>query len=317
MSEIEKLMPTNRFSVVDLLVDISLLGSIVTIPLKFTLELFLPRSGALLSQLLHLGLLFLIYFGIALYVSQIYCATVIRTGRRQPHEVLQQSVNLTSFSGIIIITIILSAALLFRVLTFPPISGSLLIVQALFFGLSLGLDYGIERKRSEDVRYQPPRNTIFSRSLSHIPYLALTVAFVFPAEYVLAAMPVSIWEKVLVIALSIVVAAPLACLLDKLIFRRLRIGARMNAATIAIVSALMVVGFLGIDVLEMVAQNQTEVVVSGVFRVILLFFVGVVPVRLGILIFSKARLFNRILGAIAVLTFILVQAGLFEIPRIF
>ena len=84
--------------------------------MKFTLELFLPRSGILTSQLLHLGLLFLVYFGIALYVSQIYCATVIRTGKRQPHEVLQQSINLTAFSGIIIITIILSGALLFRVL---------------------------------------------------------------------------------------------------------------------------------------------------------------------------------------------------------
>ena len=117
--------------------------------------------------------------------------------------------------------------------------------------------------------------------------------------------------------LSIVVAIPLAYVLDKLIFRRLRIGARMNAATIATVSALMIVGFLGINVLEIAAQNQTEVVVSGVFRVILLFFVGVVPARVGILIFSKARLFNRILGAVAVLVFILVQAGVFEIPRMF
>ena len=317
MSEIEKQMPTNRFSVVDLLVDIFLLGSTVTIPMKFTLELFLPRSGTLISQLLHLGLLFLVYFGIALYVSQIYCATVIRTGKRQPHEVLQQSVNLTAFSGIIIITIILSAALLFRVLTLPPISGSLLIVQALFFGLSLGLDYGIERQRFEDASYRPPKNNIFSRSLSQIPYLALTVVLVFPAEYVLSGMPVSTGAKVLVTVLSIVVAILLAYVLDKLIFRRLRIGARMNAATIATVSALMIMGFLGIDVLEIVAQNQTEVVVSGVFRVILLFFVGVVPVRVGILIFSKARLFNRILGAVAVLAFILVQAGVFEIPRMF
>ena len=250
MSEIEKQMPTNRFSVVDLLVDIFLLASTVTIPMKFTLELFLPRSGALISQLLHLCLLFLVYFGIALYVSQIYCATVIRTGKRQPHEVLQQSVNLTAFSGIMIITIILSATLLFRVLTLPPISGSLLIGQALFFGLSLGLDYGIERQRSEDASYRPPKNNIFSRSLSHIPYLALTVVFVFPAEYVLAVMPVSIGAKVLVTVLSIVVAIPLAYVLDKLIFRRLRIGARMNAATIATVSALMIVGFLGIDVLR-------------------------------------------------------------------
>jgi hypothetical protein len=317
MSENERLIPTNRFSVVDLLVDIFLLGTIVTIPMKFTLGLFLPRSTTLASQLLHLGLLFLVYFGIALYVSQMYCAAVIRTGRRHPHQVLQQSVNLTAYSGIIIITIILSAALLFRVLALPPTSGSLLIVQALYFGLSLGLDYGIERQRSEDASYQPPKNNIFSRSLSHIPYLALTVMLVFPAEHVLAAMPALTWEKVLVMGLSIVVAIPLAWLLDKLIFRRLRIGARMNAATIAIVSALMIVGFLGIDVLEMVAQNQTEVAVSGVFRVILLFSVGVVPVRIGILIFSRARLFNRILGAAAVLAFILVQAGLLEIPRIF
>jgi len=313
MSEIEKKMPTNRFSVVDLLVDILLLGSTVTIPMKFTLELFLPKSGTMLSQLLHLGLLFLVYFGIALYVSQIYCATMIRTGKRQPHEVLQQSVNLTAFSGIIIVTIMLSAALLFRVFALPPISGSLLIVQALFFGLSLGLDYGIERQRSEDLSYRPPKNNIFSRSLSHIPYLALSVVFVFPVEYVLSGMRVSVEAKFLVTALSIVVAIPPAYLLDRLFFRGLRIGARMNAATIAVVSALMVVGFLGIDVLEIVAQDQKEVVVSGVVRVILLFFVGVVPVRVGILIFSKARLFNRILGAVALLSFILVQAGAFEI----
>jgi hypothetical protein len=317
MSETEKKMATNRFSVVDLLVDIFLLGSIVTIPMRFTFDLFLPKSGTMLSQLLHLGLLFLVYFGIALYVSQIYCATVIRTGKRQPHEVLQQSVNLTAFSGVIIITIILSAALLFRVFTLPPISGSLLIVQALFFGLSLGLDYGIERQRSEDASYRPPKNNIFSKSLSHIPYLALTVGFVFPAEYVLSGMPVSVGAKVLVTILSIVVAIPPAYLLDRLIFRGLLIGARMNAATIAVVSALMIVGFLGIDVLEIVAQNQKEVVVSGIVRVIMLFFVGVVPVRVGILIFSKARLFNRILGAVAVLSFILVQAGVFEIPWIF
>jgi hypothetical protein len=314
MSEIEKKMATNRFSVVDLLVDILLLGSTVTIPMKFTLELFLPKSGTMLSQLLHLGLLFLVYFGIALYVSQIYCATMIRTGKRQPNEVLQQSVNLTAFSGIIVITIMLSAALLYRVFALPPISGSLLIVQALFFGLSLGLDYGVERQRSEDASYRPPKNNIFSRSLSHIPYLALTVVFVFPVEYVLSGMPVSVGAKILVTVLSIVVAIPPAYLLDKLFFRGLRIGARMNAATIAVVSALMVVGFFGIDVLEIVAQDQKEVVVSGVVRVILLFFVGVVPVRVGILIFSKARLFNRILGAVAVLSFILVQAGAFEIP---
>ena len=77
--------------------------------------------------------------------------------------------------------------------------------------------------------------------------------------------------------LSIVVAIPPSYLLDRLIFRGLRIGARMNGATIAVVSALMIVGFLGIDVLQTVAQNQEEVVVSGIVRVIMLFFVGVVP----------------------------------------
>ena len=122
-------------------------------------------------------------------------------------------------------------------------------------------------------------------------------------------MPISAGAKILATVLSIVVAIPPAYLLDKLIFRDLRIGARMNAATIAVVSALMIVGFLGIDVLEMVAQNQKEVVVSGQVRVILLFFVGIIPVRVGILIFSKASPFNRILGAFAVLSYILVQAG--------
>ena len=180
-------MATNRFSVVDLLVDIFLLGLIVTIPMRFTFDLFLPKSGTMLSQLLH--------FGIALYVSQIYCATVIRTGKRQAHEVLQQSVNLTAFSGVIIITIILSGALLFRVFTLPPISGSLLIVQALFFGLSLGLDYGIERRRSEDARYRPPKNNVFSKSLSHIPYLALTVGLCFLSSTSYQACPFRLGQK--------------------------------------------------------------------------------------------------------------------------
>lgn len=317
MSEIEKHWPVSRFSVVDLLVDIFLLASTITIPIEFRLELFVPKSGAFLAQLLHMGLLFLVYFGIALYISQMYCATVIRSDKRQPQEIVQRSVELTAFSGIMIITLILSAVLLFRVLTLPTVSGPLLIAQALFFGFSLGLDYGIERQRSEDPSYRPPKNNIFSRSLSHIPYLALTIVLVFPAEYLVAAMRGSIWVKVLAAVTSIVVSLLLAYGIDKLIFRRLRIGAKMNAATIVIVSVLMIVGFLGIDVLEIVAQNQTEVAASGVFRVILLFFVGVVPVRVGILIFSRARVFNRILGAVAVLTYILVQASVLEIPKIF
>ncbi len=317
MSEIEKYRSTNRFSVVDMLVDIFLLASTITIPIEFKLELFAPQSGTFLSQLLHMGLLFLIYFGIALYVSQMYCATVIYAGKRQPQEILQRSVELTSFSGVMIITFVLSAVLLFRVLKLPVISGPLLIVQALFFGFALGLDYGIERRRSEDPSYRPPKSNIFSRSLSYIPYLVLTIVLVFPAEYVATAMRVSIGAKAIAAVLSIVVALLLAYLLDKLLFRRLRIGPRMNAATIVVVSVLMIVGFVGIDVLEIIAENQTEIATFGVVRVILLVFVGVVPVRVGSLIFSRARLFNRILGAFAILFFILVQAGMIEIPKLF
>ena len=317
MSETKKHGPMNRFKVVDLIVDICLLASTITIPIKFDLAVLAPRSTTFPSQLLHMGLLFLIYFGIALYVSQMYCATVIRSGKRQPQQILQQSVNLTAFSGIMVVTVLLSAVLLFRVLTLPVTSGLLLIVQALFFGFSLGLDYGIERERSEDPRYGPPKNKIFSGSLSHIPYLALTLVFVFPAELVVASMRVSMGAKVFAVVLSIVVCILLAYALHKLVFQRLRIGARMNAATIVIVSLLMVVGFLGIDVLEIVARNQTEVSVSGVFRFLLLFFLGVVPVRVGILIFSRASLFNRVLGSVTVLTYILVQAGVAEIPNFF
>jgi hypothetical protein len=129
MSETIKHRPTDRFKVVDLLVDICPLAPTITIPMQFDLALVAPRSTTFLSQLLQISLLSLIYFGIHLYVSQMYCATVIRIWQTTAaNPILQQSVTLTAISGIMVVTVLFSAVLLFRVPTLPVTSGSLLMV---------------------------------------------------------------------------------------------------------------------------------------------------------------------------------------------
>lgn len=88
----------------------------------------------------------------------------------------------------------------------------------------------------------------------------------------------------------------------------------MNYATIAVVSFLLVVGFMGLDVLAAFARNHIEVTgASDVGAIVVLFFFGIVPLRVGTILFSRTSLFNRILGFIAVICYLSIESGLFPL----
>lgn len=311
----------NRFSVVDLTVDILLLTTVFAVPIDMS-GLALP-AGGFFQNLTHIGLLLVGYFGFALYVARMYYSNAVRTDKKwSPRPVfptvpriLFPTVPLLLFTWVIIINILFSVYSVFQIMQLPVFTSLLLIIEALGFGFSFGLDFAIERHRAANPENSVPSNNFFSESLpSYLPYLLLTVAIVFPAEYSCNEFQIPPLAGVIIVGASCITAYLLGRRMEKGLFSKLRIKSTMNVSTIIVVSILMVVGFIGLDVLEVLARTHIAILetstVSGLFILILF---GVVPIRIGSILFSKTAIFNRLLGVFSLVGYLAVQSGLIVI----
>ena len=69
--------------------------------------------------------------------------------------------------------------------------------------------------------------------------------------------------------------------MEKGIFSRLKMKSTMNVVTVVAFSLLMVAGFIGLDVLEILARTHIAVLgTSTAAGLVILFLFGVVPVRI-------------------------------------
>jgi len=311
----------NRFSVVDLIIDILLLTTTFVVPIDMSGLALL--AGGFIQNLAHIGLLFLGYFGFALYVGRMYYANAVRTDRKWSPRPVFPTVSrilfptppLILFTWLVVINILFSAYNVFQIMTLPVFTSLLLILEALGFGFSFGLDFAIERHRATHPRDSIPSDNFFSESLpSYLPYLLLTVVIVFPADHFTNEFQAPPLAGIIIVGASCIITYFLGRRMEKGLFSKLKIESTMNVATVVVVSILMVVGFIGLDVLEVLARTHVAILgTSTAAGLFILFLFGVVPIRIGSIFFSKTTFFNKVLGAVALISYLAVQSGLIVI----
>ena len=302
--------PVNRFSIVDVIIDVLLLATTFTVPLN--MPDFLSRAEAgFLENLGQLVVLFIGYFGLALYVARMYAATAIKNDNKWTHKVLFPTTPLVGFTWLIVINVLFSTYSIFQMIEPPVFTSLLLIVEALAFGFTFGLDYAIEWHRSLDPKNTVPPDNKFSQSFSSLPYLILTIILLFPLDYFSLKFEFPVVGRIVTIVGSCTAIYFLSNLLNRTVFSKLRLTSAMGFATVALVSFLLVIGFMGLDVLEAFPRHQV-VGTSVAATIAFLFFFGIVPLRLGTILFSRTAVFNRILGLIALVFYLLVQTGLLQ-----
>ena len=319
MSEIvDEDSPRNSFSVVDLIIDVLLLITSFAVPIKVSDVNWM--AGGFVQNAAHLGLLIVGYFGFAVYVARMYYSNAVKPRKKWPPRsvlptiprILFPSNSLLLFTWLLVINILFSAYNVFQIMALPIFTSLLVMVEALWFGFSFGLDFAIERHRATHPLDSVPRDNLFSQSLpSFLPYLLLTVVLIFPAEYFCGELQAPPLAAVILIGASCVASYFLGRALERGAFSKLKIKSAMNAATIVMVSFLMVTGFIGLDVLEILARTHIAIIeASAVGGLFILFLFGVVPLRIGIICFAKTSRFNRILGGIALAGYMAVQGQL-------
>jgi hypothetical protein len=314
MKETSPDQTVSRFRAVDIAIDVVILASVFLLPTKKFSDL-LPLEGSdFLTELSHLPVLILGYFGVALYISRMYGATALRADKRFHHKVLFPKTSLGIFTGLVVCTIVLSIYNLFLSLSLPVFSSLFLIVESLIFGFSLGLDFEIERQKAIQPHYKDPLENTFSQSLSTIPYIVLTAVIVFPTEYLIALSDFPLIGQIITFVASCALAFFLSGLLDRIVFSKLQINARMTVPTIAIVTILMVVGFIGFDLLDAVGRtSNTFFGRSKAAEIVLLFLLGIVPVRIGNILFSGSNTLNKVVGGVTVTIYLAVEIGVIDL----
>ena len=308
---------TRRFSAIDVVVDVAILAWPAFGLLGFRAAIPLARDGRWLAELLHVLLLALGYFGVALYVSRMYAATALKTDQQRHVQVLLAPAGLQFFAVLVFLALISSGYAFYLTLTFPIFTAMLVVPQALWLGFSLGLDFEIPRHRLEDPQYIPPKRIVYSQSLSSIPYLVTSIAFVFPTEFFMSPAPEPLGLKVLIAVASVAAAIATGAWLDRRFFQGLSIGANPSPLIVALVSLLMILGFAGVVFLTVAGDKSFGLFGRGIgAKIISLLVFGVVPLRVGTVIFSRANLANKLMALSAVIVFLLIETGAIPLPHV-
>jgi hypothetical protein len=305
--------PVNRFSFVDVTIDVLLIATTFALPIR-TPDLVSSLESGFLQNVALLGLLFIGYFGLALYVARMYYATALKKRDWWKHRVIFSTDSPVLFTCIILINILFSAYNIFQTVSPPLFTSILLIIEALVFGFTFGLDFAIERHRSIDPEHTIPPENAFSHSLTSIPYLLFTFILLYPLDYISLKLDFSPLARVVTLLGSCTAIYFLSGILNRVVFNRLQLTSRMNFTTIAVVSLLMAIGFMGLDVLEVFAKHSIILVGAPAAETILfLAFFGIVPLRVGTILFSRTVLFNKILGIVALACYLLIKSGLLQL----
>jgi hypothetical protein len=261
-----------------------------------------------------LGLLFIGYFGLALYVARMYYATVLRKKDWWKHGMFFSNDPPVLFTCIILTNISFSAYNIFQTVSPPLFTSILLIIEAIIFGFTFGLDFAIERHRSIDPEHTVPPDSAFSQSLTSIPYILFTFIVLYPLDYISLKLEASTLARVFTLLGSCMAIYFLSGILNRVVFNRLKLSSRMNSTTIAVVSLLTVIGFMGLDVFEIFARHSAILVgASAAENILFLSFFGIVPLRVGTILFSRTVLFNKILGIIALSFYLSIESGLLQL----
>jgi hypothetical protein len=305
---------TNRFSAIDLAVDLFLLAWPLAFALGFDPAILMPANTGFLSASVDMLAIFLAYFGLALYVSRMYSAVAISNDEKRPHRILFPSLGLGAFSAIIVLTVIISGYIILTSRLLPPFSSILVVVQSILFGFSFGVNFEVERRRSEKRHHKTPADTAYDLSLSNFPYLLMTLLFIFPIEYFVSKSESALATKVLLVLLACIATIFIGNRLDKRFFQELRINAEMSSITAFVVALFMGLGLIGFGVLYAVGTSMPvpDSTPEGARLVGLILF-GILPIRIGAIIFSRSNLFNKVSGIFAVAFFLLFEIGLIKL----
>lgn len=301
------------FSVIDLTVDLSILAWLVALAMGFDPGILLPDNKGFVSAAVDMIALFLGYFGLALYASRMYSAAALKHDEKRHHRLLFPSVGFGILSALIVITILLSGGLLISMRALPIFSSILVIVQSVLFGFAFGVDLDVERRRLEDREFKTQENP-YNLSLSNFPYLLMTILFVFPTEYFNSTTSSAPLSKGFLVLIACLAAVLFGRRLDKAVFQKLRIGAKMTSQTSKAVTAFMILGLVGFGVLY--SSGVTILSIGGntqAGRLGALIIFGILPVRIGAIVFSRSSLLNKALGLAALAGLLLLGTGLIQV----
>ena len=98
--------------------------------------------------------------------------------------------------------------------------------------------------------------------------------------------------------------------LDRQVFRRLKIGRKMSVTTATLTTGFMVLGLVGFGVLYAAGiGSMSKFANAESVRFMALVFFGILPVRIGAIIFSRSSRFNKVFGVLVVMGFFLTETG--------
>jgi hypothetical protein len=139
MHKESKQTTANRFSIVDISVDVVLIATALLVPIGVPDFVSSADTGFLLN-LVQVGLLFVGYFGLALYVARMYYAAAVKSEAKWNHKVLHATIPLLLFTYLFVINVLVSSFNILQTIAPPVFTSLLIIVEGLVFGFMFGLD---------------------------------------------------------------------------------------------------------------------------------------------------------------------------------
>lgn len=314
MKRKEPLSLIKNFKFIELISDIAIAGTILMYSQLSITSCFAAETNTFLGNAINVVLIFLYTFGLSTSLSNSYFDIAIKYKTLNVFRLVKNGFVVQStlaLFGIMLLAIIYSILSQFTTLT---LSSFLIALQGIVFGFSFGIEYRLERDGIFNRNFERKLRKSFDHSLkNYLPYLVVTAVIMFPTEYVLKKYFLANAPLLFLLMLALVCYGSyiIARWLEKGIFSRLEIKKQLNIPTVVALAILPVLAIIGYELWE--AGVITDVNTGNthiLYRIILLFFIGIIPIRLIHIIFARSSYLNKIIGVATLSFFILYKLNI-------
>jgi hypothetical protein len=292
---------TNKFRLLDTVTDAAILVILFVPPSAYAPEDAL-RGDSLLSQLLHLVIVFLCYFGLAYSYADVYYA-VVRKRRQLVVPKFHKETPFVVLSVVMFISLILSAIAIWTQMEMPIFPSILVGVQSLMFGMSFGMEVNLEADPEQNTGVASSIRRRYGHSITdYMPYLVLTFLIVYPLDYILRIT--QIFKEPL--QPFFVLATIGGCVgtyflgkrIEKWVAPRLEISKEMNTLTLVATSTLSIVSVLSLGFMQLVASNNDLSRTGGLLgAIVVAVMFGIIPLRVTRLLMMRHAWAAKLIGA--------------------
>jgi hypothetical protein len=202
---------------------------------------------------------------------------------------------------------------IFRYYSKPYFTNAMLILNGIVFGISYKSEL-----IDESIKYQSKAKSKskskFDRSLSdNFYYLIVTLFVIFPIEYFLIKLLSKyIILQVLLYIVLFVIWYFLSSLLSKKNILNIEIEEDNNIQTSILVIILCVISLFGLVVWDITALSNSLVEDSLLQKILYLFFMGIIPIRVVPVFYSKTSLAVRLLNIASLIYYLIIKLYYFN-----